>query len=147
MVWAGQSVTSAAARWSKGNSRSPVRGGRSYCCSTRWRRFKTAFGAAETRLWPTSPNTPTSCRSSKSAKSSSEPPVDDIVDAGYTAVVKVVGNRIAETPAEYLAQLRRLCKRLDQWNPYPRPRGQVFKFRTWEDLEKWRQNQTNPRLR
>lgn len=66
----------------------------------------------------------------------------------YTAVVmKVVGNRIAETPAEYLVQLRRLCKRLDRWNPYPRLRGQVFKFRTWEDLEKWRQSQTNPRLR
>jgi hypothetical protein len=61
--------------------------------------------------------------------------------------VKVVGNRIAETPAEYLVQLRRLRERLDRWNPYPRPRGQVFKFRTWEDLEKWRQNQTNPRLR
>ena len=61
--------------------------------------------------------------------------------------MKVVGNRIAETPAEYLVQLRRLRERLDRWNPYPRPRGQVFKFRTWEDLEKWRQSQTNPRLR
>ncbi|MGD0651549.1 MAG: hypothetical protein ABSA97_10495 [Verrucomicrobiia bacterium] len=65
----------------------------------------------------------------------------------YPTGVKVVGDRIAETPAEYLVQLRRMRERLDRWNPYPRPRGQVFKFRTWEDLEKWRQSQTNPRLR
>lgn len=65
----------------------------------------------------------------------------------YTGVMKVVGNRIAETPVEYLTQLHRLRQRLDRWNPYPRPRGQVFKFRTWEELEKWRQSQTNPRQR
>jgi len=65
----------------------------------------------------------------------------------YLSRVKIVGNRIAETPREYLAQLHRLRQRLARWNPYPRPRGQVFKFRTWEDLEKWRQSQTNPRLR
>ena len=69
------------------------------------------------------------------------------VGHGYATDVKVVGNRIAETPREYLAQLHRLRQRLDRWNPYPRPRGQVFKFRTWEDLEKWRGSQTNPRLR
>ncbi|HUJ11990.1 MAG TPA: hypothetical protein VL171_18425 [Verrucomicrobiae bacterium] len=67
--------------------------------------------------------------------------------SGRADHVKVVGNRIAETPAEYLVQLCQLRRRIDRWNPYPRPRGQVFKFRTWEDLEKWRQSQTNPRLR
>ena len=73
--------------------------------------------------------------------------VDDAGSVEQSRNVKVVGNRIAETPAEYLVQLRRLRQRLDRWNPYPRPRGQVFKFRTWEELEKWRQSQTNPRLR
>jgi hypothetical protein len=73
--------------------------------------------------------------------------IDGAGSGVYTGVVKVVGNRIAETPAEYLAQLHRLRQRMDRWNPYPRPRGQVFKFRTWEELEKWRQSQTNPRLR
>jgi len=66
---------------------------------------------------------------------------------GESNGVKVVGNRIAETPAEYLAQAARLYESLERWNPYPRPRGKVFKFRTWEDLEQWRQSQTNPRLR
>jgi hypothetical protein len=61
--------------------------------------------------------------------------------------MKVVGHRIAETPAEYLRQAARLYESMERWNPYPRPRGQVLKFRTWEDLEKWRQSQTNPRLR
>ncbi len=73
--------------------------------------------------------------------------VDDTVAGVYTVIVKVVGNRIAETPAEYLWQGARLYESLERWNPYPRPRGKVFKFRTWEDLEKWRQSQTNPRLR
>ena len=61
--------------------------------------------------------------------------------------MKVVGHRVAETPAQYLVELRRLRQRLARWNPYPQPRGQVFKFQTWEELERWRQSQTNPRLR
>jgi hypothetical protein len=61
--------------------------------------------------------------------------------------VKVVGNRKMQTPLEFLVQLHHLRQRLDRWNPYPRPRGQIFKFKTWEDFEKWRQSQTNPRLR
>jgi len=61
--------------------------------------------------------------------------------------MKVVGNRKASSPIEYLRESARLYQSLERWNPYPRPRGQVFKFRTWEDLEKWRQSQTNPRLR
>lgn len=65
----------------------------------------------------------------------------------YTGDVKVVGNRIAETPAEYYQQGAKLYESLERWNPYPRPRGKVFKFGTWEDLDKWRQSQTNPRLR
>ncbi len=73
--------------------------------------------------------------------------VDGTGSGVYTGVVKLVGNRIAETPVEYYRQGARLYASLERWNPYPRPRGKVFKFRTWEDLEKWRQSQTNPRLR
>ena len=65
----------------------------------------------------------------------------------YTRSVKVVGYRKPSNPVEYLRESTRLYESLERWNPYPRPRGKVFKFRTWEDLEKWRQSQSNPRLR
>jgi hypothetical protein len=51
------------------------------------------------------------------------------------------------SPAQLLEQACRLNESLERWNPYPRLRGKVFKFRTWDDVEKWRQNQTNPRYR
>lgn len=58
----------------------------------------------------------------------------------------MVGKQKVLTPAERLHEGQRLRERVERYNPYPRLRG-VFKFRTWEDLEKWRQSQTNPRLR
>lgn len=61
--------------------------------------------------------------------------------------MKVVGKTQAEGPVEWLLQARKLRQRLQRWNPFPLPRGKVFKFRTWDELEQWRQNQTNPRLR
>lgn len=61
--------------------------------------------------------------------------------------MKVVGNRKASNPVEYLREAAALYQSLERWNPYPRPRGKVFKFRTWEELEQWRQSQPNPRLR
>jgi hypothetical protein len=61
--------------------------------------------------------------------------------------VKVVGKLRDLSPRELLLEAGRLCDSVDRWNPYPRPRGQVFKFRTWEALESWRRSQTNPRLR
>ncbi len=60
--------------------------------------------------------------------------------------MKVVGYRKASSPIEYFRESARLYQSLERWNPYPRLRG-VFKFRTWEDLEKWRKSQTNPRYR
>lgn len=61
--------------------------------------------------------------------------------------MKAVGKKKYASPRELLAQGQRLRERVERWNPYPRIRGKVFKFRTWEDLEKWRLSQTNPRLR
>ncbi len=39
-----------------------------------------------------------------------------------------------------------LIEQLDLLNPHPRPRGFVQKFRSYEDYEKWRSQQDNPRL-
>ena len=59
----------------------------------------------------------------------------------------MVGQPRPSDPLGNLRQLGRLRQRLNRWNPYSLPRGRVFKFHTWEDLEQWRQRQTNPRLR
>ncbi len=61
--------------------------------------------------------------------------------------MKTVGKAKPLGPLELLRQAQKLRERVDRWNPWLRPRGKVFKFRTWEALEQWRQNQTNPRLR
>jgi hypothetical protein len=66
--------------------------------------------------------------------------------------VKVVGTRRTTLDSEELSPLeafRRahvLQQQADLLNPYPRPRGFVFKARTWEDYARWRREQTNPRL-
>jgi hypothetical protein len=61
--------------------------------------------------------------------------------------VKIVGKTKQRSPRDLLQQGQRLRDRVQRWNPYPRIRGRVFKFRTWEELEKWRLSQTNPRVR
>ncbi|HEY5811660.1 MAG TPA: hypothetical protein VIT23_03285 [Terrimicrobiaceae bacterium] len=61
--------------------------------------------------------------------------------------MKVVGKRrIPDSPEESLRRAERLMAEADLLASHPRPRGFVFKARTWEDYEKWRQAQTNPRL-
>ena len=67
--------------------------------------------------------------------------------AGYDERMKTVGKVKPLDPLELLQQAQKLRERVERWNPWPRLRGKVFKFRTWEALEQWRQNQTNPRLR
>jgi hypothetical protein len=62
------------------------------------------------------------------------------------SAVKVVGKQRKLGPRDLLLEAGRLCDSVDRWNPYLRPRGQVFKFRTWEARERWRCSQTNPRL-
>lgn len=60
---------------------------------------------------------------------------------------KIVGQRRGpQTPAEFHARSVRLEREVDLLNPFPRPRGFVFKARTWQEWEKWRASQDNPRL-
>lgn len=68
-------------------------------------------------------------------------------DAAATQV-KIVGTRRQgpATPAEYLARSRVLQDQLNALNPFPRPRGFVFKAKTWEEFDRWRNAHANPRL-
>lgn len=61
--------------------------------------------------------------------------------------VKVAGRRRPEDSPE--AAYRRavvLQRSADRMNPFPKPRGFVFKAKTWEDYAAWRKAQENPRL-
>ena len=66
--------------------------------------------------------------------------------------MKIVGKRRTNedltpiSPAEALARATVLQQQADLLNPYPRPRGFVFKAKTREDYERWRKAQSNPRL-
>ncbi len=66
--------------------------------------------------------------------------------------MKTVGKRrpvgvvVGVTPDEALRRAAVLQAQVDLLNPFPRPRGFVFKARTWEDYARWRQAQANPRL-
>jgi hypothetical protein len=66
--------------------------------------------------------------------------------------MKIVGKRRTTenlspiSPAEALGRAVLLQEQADRLNPYPRPRGFVFKARTREEYERWRKAQTNPRL-
>lgn len=66
-----------------------------------------------------------------------------------TAITKVLGTRRSDTPGsaqENRARAWALQQHADRINPYPKPRGFVFKARTREDYEAWRKSQSNPRL-
>ena len=66
--------------------------------------------------------------------------------------MKVVGKRPTSadvtliTPEEALRRAAVLQAQADLLNPYPRPRGFVFKAKTREEYERWRKAQDNPRL-
>ena len=61
--------------------------------------------------------------------------------------LKVVGHRRPpSTPAEFHARSWLLEREIDLLNPFPRPRGFVFKARTWQEWEQWRRGGENPRL-
>jgi hypothetical protein len=49
-------------------------------------------------------------------------------------------------PEEGLRRAAVLQAQAELLNPYPRPRGFVFKAKTREDYERWRKSRTNPRL-
>jgi hypothetical protein len=62
--------------------------------------------------------------------------------------MKIVGQRRREpaTPAECVARAVILPRQVDLMNPFPKPRGFVFKARTREEYGRWRKAQDNPRL-
>jgi hypothetical protein len=62
---------------------------------------------------------------------------------------KVVGRRRFQSQVSPIESHRRamaLQVRVDRLNPFCRPRGFVFKAKSWADYEAWKKKQTNPRL-
>ncbi len=78
--------------------------------------------------------------------------VDALPRRADTPPVKKVGTRRTSDdltplpPEEALRRATVLQAQADLLNPYPRPRGFVFKAKTREDYERWRKAQDNPRL-
>ena len=66
--------------------------------------------------------------------------------------MKIVGKRRPSTdlipiaPEEAVRRASVLQAQAELLNPYPRPRGFVFKARTRQDYDDWRNAQSNPRL-
>jgi hypothetical protein len=66
--------------------------------------------------------------------------------------MKVVGRRRFSdaagsfSPEEALRRASVLQAQAELLNPYPRPRGFVYKAKSREEYEKWRKVQSNPRL-
>ena len=62
--------------------------------------------------------------------------------------VKTVGRRQQQplSAVEYHRRALTLQKQADRLNPFPKPRGFVFKAQTREIYENWKRLQTNPRL-
>ena len=68
---------------------------------------------------------------------------------GQNYTEKIVGRRQSQrtfSPAEYHQRASVVQLRVDRLNPYPKPRGFVFKAKSWDDYETWKRRQTNPRL-
>jgi hypothetical protein len=81
-----------------------------------------------------------------------QPSVDREGTLADTSRVKVVGKRRRSdeltpmAPEEALRRAAILQAQAELLNPYPRPRGFVFKAKTREEYERWRKAQSNPRL-
>lgn len=66
--------------------------------------------------------------------------------------MKIVGKRrtsedlTRSSPEEALSRAAILQAQAELLNPFPRPRGFLFKAKTREDYERWRKAQKNPRL-
>lgn len=73
---------------------------------------------------------------------------DYLVRMDDRSQVRVVRERTPEmgVPADYLRRAETLIAEMDRLNPWPRPRGFVQRFRTHEDYEVWKKQQSNPRL-
>jgi len=60
--------------------------------------------------------------------------------------MKIVGKiREPRTPEEAFRRAAVMEREMNRLNPFPRPRGFVFKARTWAEYEAWRKAQDNPR--
>jgi hypothetical protein len=60
---------------------------------------------------------------------------------------KVVGSRRRGTdPVSCHRRALALMRQTEKLCPFPKPRGFVFKARTWEEYEAWKKGQANPRL-
>lgn len=66
--------------------------------------------------------------------------------------MRIVGKRRTSedltptSPEEALERAVILQAQMELLNPYPKPRGFLFKAKTREDYERWRRAQPNPRL-
>ncbi|MBI3986285.1 MAG: hypothetical protein HY343_05170 [Lentisphaerae bacterium] len=63
--------------------------------------------------------------------------------------MKIVGKyreALGRDPLDNVRRAAVLQMTVEQLNPYPRPRGFVFKARTWKAYRAWRARQANPRL-
>ena len=61
--------------------------------------------------------------------------------------LKIVGKqKELTTPQERYALAARQYWAALAMSPYPRPRGFVYKARTWEEYHRWRASQDNPWL-
>jgi len=66
--------------------------------------------------------------------------------------MKIVGRRRTSedltpiSPEEAFRRATILQEQAERINPFPRPRGFVFKARSREEYERWRKSQANPRL-
>jgi hypothetical protein len=52
----------------------------------------------------------------------------------------------AADPVENYHRGARLILEMERLNPWPRPRGFIFKARSWDEYARWRASQKNPRL-
>lgn len=62
--------------------------------------------------------------------------------------MKVIGKKKPElqTPEACHRKALQLNAQMEKLNPYQRPRGFVFKAKTWKEYREWRKKQENPRL-
>ncbi|MBI5774180.1 MAG: hypothetical protein HZA89_10605 [Verrucomicrobia bacterium] len=60
--------------------------------------------------------------------------------------IKTVGRQRQLSPAEAVRCAQELQEFAESRSAFPRPRGFVLKFKTWEEHEHWRRSQANPRL-
>ena len=66
--------------------------------------------------------------------------------------MKIVGKRRPSTdlipiaPEEAVRRAAILQAQAELLNPYPRPRGFIFKAKSRQDYDDWRKAQSNPRL-